>query len=57
LALALQGLVIYVPWLQQAFGTVPLTAADWGRSLLVASSALWVAEAAKWLARPKAVPA
>ncbi|MBY0504659.1 MAG: cation-translocating P-type ATPase [Bryobacteraceae bacterium] len=53
LALSLQGLVIYVPSLQAAFGTVPLTAGDWGRSLLAASSALWVAEAAKWLARTR----
>ncbi|MBL8290909.1 MAG: cation-translocating P-type ATPase, partial [Bryobacterales bacterium] len=52
LSIALHTLVIYVPFLQVAFGTVSLSGWDWARSAAVASSVLWVAEAAKFLARP-----
>jgi len=50
-SVALQGLVVYVPFLQRAFGTVPLGAADWLFSVGVASSVLWLREASKLLAR------
>ena len=50
-SVALQGLVVYVPFLQRAFGTVPLSAADWLFSVGVASSVLWLREASKLLAR------
>lgn len=51
LSVALQILVVYVPVLQQAFGTVGLGAADWLRCLAIASSVLWVSEIGKLLAR------
>lgn len=40
-SLLLQGIVIYVPPLQRAFGTVPLRFIDWAFCLVVASSVLW----------------
>ncbi len=46
-ALALQGLVLYVPALQKAFSTVPLGAADWVLCLAVASTVLYAREALK----------
>ena len=51
LSLALQGLVIYVPVMQQAFGTVPLGAGDWLRCLAAASMVLWANELWKLLKR------
>lgn len=51
LSVALHALVVYVPFLQVAFATVALTAWDWARCAAVASSVLWVAEAAKLLLR------
>ena len=39
--------VIYLPFLQQAFSTVALTAADWLRCAAVASSVLWLRELGK----------
>ena len=51
LSLALQAAVVYVPFLQKAFSTVALSAADWLRCLVVASSVLWVRELQKLLAR------
>jgi Ca2+-transporting ATPase len=50
-ALLLQLLVVYMPWLQQAFGTMPLTPRDWLFCAVVASSVLWVNELAKLLRR------
>jgi Ca2+-transporting ATPase len=44
LSLALQGFVLYVPALQQAFGTVGLSAGDWLRCLAAASIVLWLRE-------------
>ncbi|HEX4885672.1 MAG TPA: cation-translocating P-type ATPase [Casimicrobiaceae bacterium] len=46
-ALALQAAVLYVPLLQQGFGTVPLTAAEWGLCIAVAATVLVVREAVK----------
>jgi len=50
-SLALQPLVIYVPVLQQAFGTVPLGWTDWLRCAAVASSVLWLRELHKSITR------
>jgi Ca2+-transporting ATPase len=47
LSVALQVLVLYVPVLQQAFGTVGLSAGDWLRCVGVASSVLWLREVSK----------
>jgi Ca2+-transporting ATPase len=47
LSLALQVAVIYVPFLQRAFDTVPLQASDWLTCVLVASSVLWLRELSK----------
>ena len=47
----LQVAVVYVPLLQRAFGTVPLSAIDWVRSVAVASSVLWLTEVKKALVR------
>jgi Ca2+-transporting ATPase len=47
----LQVLVIYVPLLQQAFGTVGLAGRDWIFCVTVASSVLWLREASKLVAR------
>jgi len=46
-SVALQVLVVYLPWLQRAFGTVPLTAGDWAFCIAVASGVLWLREATK----------
>jgi P-type Ca2+ transporter type 2C len=51
LSVALQFVVLHVPALQQAFGTVGLGAADWGRCVVVASSVLWLRELTKLVAR------
>jgi Ca2+-transporting ATPase len=52
-SVALQVLVVYVPFLQRAFGTVGLTARDWTFSVAVASSVLWLREATKLIGRTK----
>jgi Ca2+-transporting ATPase len=46
-SLALQVLVIYVPFLQRAFGTVALAGGDWLFCTAVASSVLWLRELGK----------
>jgi len=45
----LQVCVIYVPFLQRAFHTVPLGWSDWGLMLLVAAPVFLFAELFKWL--------
>ena len=47
LSLALQVAVVHVPFLQQAFSTVSLSAGDWLRCAAVASSVLWLRELGK----------
>jgi Ca2+-transporting ATPase len=47
----LQVTVVYVPVLQQAFGTVALSAGDWLRCIAIASSVLWLREIGKLFAR------
>jgi Ca2+-transporting ATPase len=54
LSLALQALVLYVPVMQRAFGTVPLGATDWIRCAAIASSVLWVSELTKAIRRLRA---
>jgi P-type Ca2+ transporter type 2C len=51
LSLVLQGIVVYTPVLQRAFGTVGLGGEDWIQCAVVASSVLWLREAGKLLAR------
>jgi Ca2+-transporting ATPase len=50
-SLALQALVLYVPFLQQAFGTVGLDGDDWMRCAAVASSVLLLREISKLMGR------
>jgi Ca2+-transporting ATPase len=51
LSLLLQLVVIYVPGLEQAFGTMPLSLADWLRCFAAASMVLWTKELWKLLAK------
>jgi Ca2+-transporting ATPase len=51
LSIALQGLVLHVPFLQRAFSTQELSLGDWLFCTLVASSVLWLREAEKLLYR------
>ena len=51
LSLLLHVAVVYVPFLQQAFSTVGLTAGDWLRCAAVASSVLWLRELSKLITR------
>jgi Ca2+-transporting ATPase len=51
LSLALQVLVVYTPFLQQAFSTVGLSAGDWLLCAAVASSVLWLRELSKVVTR------
>jgi P-type Ca2+ transporter type 2C len=58
LSLILHVAVIYVPFLQSAFDTVPLRASDWLTCVLVASSVIWLRELSKlvWNMFHPAVP-
>ena len=51
LSLLLQLLVVHIPLLNRAFGTTPLTAADWALCAALASAVLWADELKKLLAR------
>ena len=51
LSVLLQVTVVYVPVLQQAFGTVALSAGDWLRCIAIASSVLWLREIDKLFER------
>ncbi|MBC8161219.1 MAG: cation-translocating P-type ATPase [Roseiflexaceae bacterium] len=51
LSILLHVAVIYVPFLQRAFDTVPLQASDWLTCVLVASSVLWLRELSKAVQR------
>lgn len=58
LSALLQVAVVHLPLLNTAFGTTPLTGADWLLCLGMGSAVLWFAEARKWLLRRMAaVPA
>ncbi len=50
-SLALQLLVVYVPFLQRAFGTVGLSTGDWAFCVAVASVVLWAREGSKLIVR------
>jgi Ca2+-transporting ATPase len=50
-SVGLQALVVYVPFLQSAFGTIPLSGQDWLLCVAVASSVLWLREASKAMLR------
>ncbi len=50
-ALALQVLVVHVPFLQDAFGTTALSLGQWLFCLAVASSVLWIQEIHKLILR------
>jgi hypothetical protein len=50
-SIVLQVVVVYVPFLQRAFGTVGLTARDWTFCIAVASSVLWLREGTKLFGR------
>jgi magnesium-transporting ATPase (P-type) len=51
LSLVLQVSVVHLPFLNAAFGTVPLSAGDWAVCVAIGSSVLWAEELRKWLAR------
>jgi P-type Ca2+ transporter type 2C len=51
LSLGLHVVVLYVPVMRHAFGTMALTGADWVRCGVAASSVLWVSELWKLLSR------
>ena len=53
-SLALQVLVVYVPFLQRAFGTTALSGTDWLFCAGVACSVLWATEITKLVHRPVA---
>ncbi|MBX0330849.1 cation-translocating P-type ATPase [Oscillochloris sp. ZM17-4] len=54
LSVALQVAVVYVPVLQQAFSTVPLTPMDWLICTAVGSTVLWAMELRKGIGRLRA---
>jgi len=51
LSALLQVAVVQLPWLNLAFGTVPLDAAQWATCAALASGVLWASELRKWVAR------
>jgi Ca2+-transporting ATPase len=51
ISVLLQLAVVYVPFLQVAFETAPLSGADWLVCLAVSSTVLWPIEVLKWVAR------
>jgi magnesium-transporting ATPase (P-type) len=48
---ALQVAVIYTPFLQRAFGTVPLSTTDWAICIAIGSTVLWLMELKKLVTR------
>jgi magnesium-transporting ATPase (P-type) len=51
LSIAFQVAVIYIPVLNTAFGTTPLSFTDWGVATALASVVLWAEEAKKLIMR------
>ena len=51
LSAALQVAVVHLPFLNLAFGTVPLSAGQWGVCVALASGVLWFSEGRKLLRR------
>jgi Ca2+-transporting ATPase len=56
LSVLLQLAVVYTPFLKQGFSTASLSLADWLRCTAVASSVLWLSEAAKSIIHLTAKP-
>ena len=54
LSAALQGAVAHLPFLNLAFGTVPLSAGQWGVCVAMARGVLWFSEGRKPLRRHRA---
>lgn len=54
LSTALQVAVVHLPFLNLAFGTVPLSAGQWGVCVAMASGVLWFSEARKLVRRSRA---
>jgi magnesium-transporting ATPase (P-type) len=54
LSLGLQVLAVHLPILNTAFGTSPLSLANWAACLAIASSVLWAAELRKVAVRQSA---
>jgi Ca2+-transporting ATPase len=50
-SLALQCVVLYLPAMQRAFGTVGLGVVDWGRCAVAASAVFWLREGSKIVTR------
>jgi magnesium-transporting ATPase (P-type) len=51
LGAVLQVAVVHLPWLNQAFGTVPMAPAQWALCGAMASGTLWGSELRKWWGR------
>ena len=51
ISVALQVIVVELPFLQRAFGTSRLSGGDWAICVAVASSVLWLRELSKAIAR------
>jgi magnesium-transporting ATPase (P-type) len=51
LGVVLQVLVVQVPFLQEAFGTAPLSLGQWAAATGMASVVLWAEELVKWIRR------
>jgi hypothetical protein len=51
LSAALQVAVVHLGFLNQAFGTAPLSLAQWGVCIAMASGVLWFSELRKWAFR------
>jgi Ca2+-transporting ATPase len=56
LSVGLHAVVLYVPVMQRAFGTMSLTPADWVRCAVAASAVLWVSEFWKFVIRRRPKP-
>jgi len=56
LSFVLQCVVLYLPAMQRAFGTVALGPMDWARCIVAASAVFWVREAAKLVGGRKSLP-
>jgi magnesium-transporting ATPase (P-type) len=53
LSFALQVAVVHLPFLGEAFGTVPLSASQWALAIATASSVLWAEELRKAVLRAR----
>jgi magnesium-transporting ATPase (P-type) len=51
LSAVLQVAVVHLEFLNQAFGTAPLSPAQWGVCIAMASGVLWFSELRKWAVR------